>query len=56
MAQEGQVSLRINPEGDGEHKIHGVAVNELTDIEDREWLSLTRHHKHVRVALEPATG
>jgi len=41
------------PDEDGKHKIHGVAVNELTDIEDRDWLSLTPHHKHVRVALEP---
>ena len=44
------------PDEDGEHKIHGVAVNELTDIEDRDWLSLTPHHKHVRVALEPVAG
>ncbi|WP_419946158.1 molybdopterin-dependent oxidoreductase [Candidatus Poriferisodalis sp.] len=42
------------PDEAGEHKIHGVAVNELTAIEDRDPLSLTPHHKHVRVALEPA--
>lgn len=44
------------PDESGEHKIHGVAVNELTDIEDRDWLALTPHHKHVRVALEPVAG
>ncbi len=41
------------PDESGEHKIHGVAVNELTDIYDRDPLSLTPHHKHVRVSLEP---
>ena len=40
------------PDETGEHKISGVAVNELTDIEDRDWLALTPHHKHVRVTLE----
>lgn len=49
-------SLRVNPEGNGEHKVHGVAVHEPTDIDDRDWLSLTPHHKHVRVSLEPAAG
>ena len=49
-------SLRINPKGDGEHRIHAVTVNEFTDIKDRDWLSLTPHHKHVRVALEPVVG
>ncbi|WP_423921617.1 molybdopterin-dependent oxidoreductase [Candidatus Poriferisodalis sp.] len=44
------------PDETGEHKIHGVAVNELTDIEDRDWLSLTPHHKHVHVNLEPVAG
>lgn len=41
------------PDETGEHHINGVAVNELTAIEDRDWLSLTPHHKHVRVALTP---
>ena len=40
------------PDEAGEHKIHGVSLNELTDIEDRDWLALTPFHKHVRVALE----
>ncbi len=54
---EGQVSLPHGfgmeyPDETGEHKIHGVAVNELTDIEDRDWFALTPHHKHVRARLE----
>ncbi len=40
------------PDETGEHTINGVAVNELTDIADVDWLSLTPHHKHVRVQLE----
>jgi len=40
------------PDEVGEHKIHGVSLNELTDIEDRDWLALTPFHKHVRVKLE----
>jgi anaerobic selenocysteine-containing dehydrogenase len=40
------------PDEAGEHKIHGVSLNELTEIKDRDWLALTPFHKHVRVALE----
>ena len=29
-----------------------TSLNELTDIEDRDWLALTPFHKHVRVRLE----
>lgn len=47
-------SLRISPEGHGEHKIHGVAVSELTDIGDRNQRSLTPHRKRAQIALEPA--
>ena len=58
---EGQVSLPHGfgmeyPDETGEHKIHGVAVNELTDLEDRDWLALTPHHKHVRARLEAVPG
>ena len=58
---EGQVSLPHGfgmeyPDETGEHRIHGVAVNELTDIEDRDWLALTPHHKHVRARLEAVPG
>ena len=58
---EGQVSLPHGfgmeyPDENGEHKIHGVAVNELTDLEDRDWLALTPHHKHVRARLEAIPG
>jgi anaerobic selenocysteine-containing dehydrogenase len=30
----------------------GVAPNELTDTEDRDWFAGTPHHKHVRARLE----
>ena len=58
---EGQVSLPHGfgmeyPDENGEHKIHGVSVNELTDLEDRDWLALTPHHKHVRARLEAVNG
>jgi anaerobic selenocysteine-containing dehydrogenase len=58
---EGQVSLPHGfgmeyPDENGEHKIHGVSVNELTDLEDRDWLALTPHHKHVRARLEAVPG
>jgi anaerobic selenocysteine-containing dehydrogenase len=44
------------PDEVGEHKIHGVSLNELTDIDDRDWLALTPFHKHVRVRLEAVPG
>ena len=44
------------PDENGEHKISGVAVNELTDLADVDWLSLTPFHKHVRVQLEALPG
>lgn len=40
------------PDEIGEHRINGVPLNELTDIANRDWLSLTPYHKHVRVQLE----
>ncbi len=44
------------PDETGEHMISGVSVNELTDLADVDWLSLTPHHKHVRVQLEAIPG
>ena len=41
------------PGGDGDSVITGVAPNELTSSEDRDWLAGTPHHKHVRARLEP---
>ena len=42
------------PTGDGGEQIHGVAPNELTASEDRDWLAGTPHHKHVRARVEAA--
>ena len=32
--------------------VHGVAPNELTASEDRDWLAGTPWHKHVRARIE----
>ncbi|MDE0884928.1 MAG: molybdopterin-dependent oxidoreductase [Myxococcota bacterium] len=40
------------PDEDGKRVLHGVAPNELTASEDRDWLAGTPWHKHVRVRLE----
>ena len=40
------------PEADGAEVVHGVAPNELTASEDRDWLAGTPHHKHVRARVE----
>jgi formate dehydrogenase len=40
------------PDENGVRKVHGVAPNELTSSEDRDWLALTPWHKHVRAQLE----
>jgi formate dehydrogenase len=58
--QPGHVSLPNGlglsyPDAEGNAVVHGVAVNELTASEDRDWLSGTPWHKHVRaqvVAIE----
>lgn len=58
MMQRGHVSL---PNGLGLHPasingaaVHtGVAPNELTASEDRDWLAGTPWHKHVRARVEP---
>ena len=34
----------------------GVAPNELTSTEDRDWFAGTPHHKHVPARLEPVAG
>jgi anaerobic selenocysteine-containing dehydrogenase len=39
------------PDADPEIDI-GVAPNEITSIEDRDWFAGTPHHKHVRARLE----
>jgi anaerobic selenocysteine-containing dehydrogenase len=57
MMQQGHVSL---PNGlgvdhtvaDGVLERTGVAVNELTSVEDRDWLAGTPWHKHVPARIE----
>jgi hypothetical protein len=40
------------PDKDGQRTVHGVAPNELTVSEDRDWLAGTPWHKHVRARIE----
>jgi len=40
------------PDENGKRVVHGVAPNELTALEDRDWLAGTPWHKHVRVRIE----
>ena len=57
MMQPGHVSL---PNGlgldstspNGTQVRTGVAVNELTSVEDRDWLAGTPWHKHVPARIE----
>ena len=42
------------PDADGRPQIHGVAPNELTASEDRDWLAGTPWHKYVPARIEPA--
>ena len=55
--QPGHVSLPNGlglayPDADGRGAVHGVAPNELTASEDRDWLAGTPWHKHVRARIE----
>jgi anaerobic selenocysteine-containing dehydrogenase len=59
--QPGHVSLPNGlglsyPDEHGREVVHGVAPNELTASEDRDWLAGTPWHKHVRARVEPALG
>jgi anaerobic selenocysteine-containing dehydrogenase len=40
------------PEADGQPRLRGVAPNELTASEERDWLAGTPWHKHVRARIE----
>ena len=56
--QAGHVSLPNGlglsyPEADGRPVVHGIAPNELTASEDRDWLAGTPWHKHVPARVEP---
>jgi anaerobic selenocysteine-containing dehydrogenase len=42
------------PDESGVPVVRGVAPNELTAAEDRDWLAGTPWHKHVRARIEPA--
>jgi anaerobic selenocysteine-containing dehydrogenase len=55
--QAGHVSLPNGlglsyPEADGRPVVHGIAPNELTASEDRDWLAGTPWHKHVPARIE----
>ncbi|MGI9577615.1 MAG: molybdopterin dinucleotide binding domain-containing protein, partial [Microthrixaceae bacterium] len=41
-----------HPGGDGDSPVVGVAPNELTSTENRDWFAGTPHHKHVPARLE----
>src|SRR3970282_1992526 len=41
------------PDEAGVNVVRGVAPNELTASEDRDWLAGTPWHKHVRARIEP---
>jgi formate dehydrogenase len=42
------------PDSEGHERQHGVAPNELTASEDRDWLAGTPWHKHVAARIEAA--
>ncbi len=42
------------PDDDGTMRVHGVAPNELTSSDHRDWLAGTPWHKHVPARVEPA--
>ena len=57
--QPGYVSLPNGlglayPAADGTSVVSGVAPNDLTSTDDRDWLAGTPHHKHVPARLEAA--
>ena len=57
--QPGHISLPNGlgldyPDEDGRPVVAGVAPNELTAAEDRDWLAGTPWHKHVRARVEVA--
>ena len=41
-----------HPDAEGRPIVHGVAPNELTASDARDWLAGTPHHKHVRARVE----
>jgi hypothetical protein len=39
------------PDDAGAPIVHGVAPNELTSVDDRDWFAATPWHKHVRAQV-----
>ena len=59
--QAGHVSLPNGlglsyPDADGRSVVHGIAPNELTASEDRDWLAGTPWHKYVPARIEAVAG
>jgi formate dehydrogenase len=59
--QAGHVSLPNGlglsyPDPDGKSVVHGIAPNELTSSEDRDWLAGTPWHKYVPARIEAVAG
>lgn len=59
--QAGHVSLPNGlglsyPDPNGRSVVHGIAPNELTSSEDRDWLAGTPWHKHVPARIEAVAG
>jgi len=59
--QEGHISLPNGrglsyPDEAGGDVATGVAPNELTASDDRDWFALTPHHKHVRARVSALVG
>jgi hypothetical protein len=59
--QAGHVSLPNGlglsyPDPNGRPVVHGIAPNELTSSEDRDWLAGTPWHKHVPARIEAVAG
>jgi anaerobic selenocysteine-containing dehydrogenase len=55
--REGHVTLPNGlgleyPDADGVRRVHGTPPNELTSVDDRDWLAGTPWHKHVRARIE----
>jgi len=44
------------PDERGAEQVHGVAPNELTASEDRDWIAGTPWHKHVAARVEPVAA
>jgi len=48
----GQILVGERPDGGGDRAQTGVAPNELTALEDRDWIAGTPWHKHTAARIE----